>query len=600
MLTQMSEGLGLSGKTDGEVGVEASYDDVIDFELDAPTVVDWSAPIPPLGTQVFYKGKIYKSIQEIEPFANDGFRNPTGEWGGYWEEVGDTELVTALDFELVAPKAVDWSAPIPPIGTRVFYKGGVYSSIQEVEPFANDGNRNPEGAWGGYWEKVGETSKVTAYVEFIDFELVAPKAINWADPIPPIGTLVFYRGKIYASIQEVEPFANDGFRNPTGEWGGYWEEIGDTDLVTAAEPEKPVDPNWVDPLWDWEAKEYTGTNAADFSWWVNKGQVVVYKDALYVAKDGLTLDNGWDLATNENFQLTQDDFIDFEMIAVKDVNDTENGILLDKGIFAYYKGSVFVYSGHPEVITNDGFRNPNGGWAGYWVEVGKTNVVTEKPPRDAIFEFIEDTFGVILDDSNTSPSDIAKLADIKALDLAQLELTDTSALQYFPNLTWLNLNRNNLTSIDLSGLTKLEYLYLLDNNISSIDVTGLTNLKTLVVAHNPITTLDTSKNTKLEKLYTCHTKISSYSLSNNTALTSLYVNGTALKSLDITKLSNLTRINVRDTGLKTLNTSAQKSGFVAAYGLPSVNPYTGIVAIPAAIVALAASGVVITRKRKRA
>ena len=60
------------------------------------------------------------------------------------------------------------------------------------------------------------------------------------------------------------------------------------------------------------------------------------------------------------------------------------------------------------------------------------------------------------------------------------------------DLTYLNCDNNNLTSLDVSGLTALTYLTCENNNLTSLDVSGLTALISLSCNNNQITSLDVS------------------------------------------------------------------------------------------------------------
>lgn len=91
----------------------------------------------------------------------------------------------------------------------------------------------------------------------------------------------------------------------------------------------------------------------------------------------------------------------------------------------------------------------------------------------------------------------------EALNLTYLDLTlsppDTnyifniSGIENFTNLTHLDLNRNKITSINLS-LPNLENLILNSNGVTSINVQNCTNLKTLQISNHGFTTLDIQSN----------------------------------------------------------------------------------------------------------
>ena len=110
------------------------------------------------------------------------------------------------------------------------------------------------------------------------------------------------------------------------------------------------------------------------------------------------------------------------------------------------------------------------------------------------------------------------------------------------DLTYLYCHNNNLTSLDVSGLTALTDLACYNNNLTSLDISGFTALTELNCFSNNLTSLDASGLTALTTL-NCGTNnnLTSLDVSGLTALTSLscYSNNN-LTSLDISGLTALT------------------------------------------------------------
>jgi len=72
-------------------------------------------------------------------------------------------------------------------------------------------------------------------------------------------------------------------------------------------------------------------------------------------------------------------------------------------------------------------------------------------------------------------------------DNNQLTLLDVSGLT---NLRWLIVENNQLASLNVSGATNLELLFCDNNKLTSLDVSRLTNLKVLYCSNNQLTSLD--------------------------------------------------------------------------------------------------------------
>lgn len=163
--------------------------------------------------------------------------------------------------------------------------------------------------------------------------------------------------------------------------------------------------------------------------------------------------------------------------------------------------------------------------------------------------------------------------------LEKYGVSDLTGLKYFTNLTKLDCQNNpKLTSIDLSGNTKLQEIYTtgckitsldFSNNpemktincsamktLTSIDVSKCTNLQKLYVSDNMLTTLDVTNCPNLTLLYFNNNNIASIDLSKNTALQILYAFKNAnLTSLDLTNNTNLTYLSVYSNNMSVLDVS---------------------------------------------
>lgn len=108
----------------------------------------------------------------------------------------------------------------------------------------------------------------------------------------------------------------------------------------------------------------------------------------------------------------------------------------------------------------------------------------------------EDDGTVLLTDANKQA-----MAKVMELNVADKGLTDLPGIEYFTRLLRLVCTRNNLTSLDVSGLTKLDYLDCNGNNLTTLDVSGLTMLTHLDCYWNRLTELDITQLDKLDYLY---------------------------------------------------------------------------------------------------
>ena len=147
-----------------------------------------------------------------------------------------------------------------------------------------------------------------------------------------------------------------------------------------------------------------------------------------------------------------------------------------------------------------------------------------------------------------------RVGDLTTLHCYNNNLTslDVSGLTSLANL---RCHYNNLTSLDVSGLTSLTTLYCYYNNLTSLDVSGLTALTYLNCQNNSLTSLDVSGLTALTYLSCQSNSLTSLDVSGLTALTYLYCNSNGLTSLDVSVLTSLTNLTCRYNSLTSLDVS---------------------------------------------
>ena len=121
-----------------------------------------------------------------------------------------------------------------------------------------------------------------------------------------------------------------------------------------------------------------------------------------------------------------------------------------------------------------------------------------------------------------------------------------------------------LSNLNASGCTELQYLYCNDNQLTSIDVSGCTKLQFLRCQYNYLTSLDVSNNKALILLLISHNLITSLDLSNLTMLKFLYAQGNQITSIELNDCVILETLDCSDNQLKSLDVSNNK-------GLKSLN-----------------------------
>lgn len=120
------------------------------------------------------------------------------------------------------------------------------------------------------------------------------------------------------------------------------------------------------------------------------------------------------------------------------------------------------------------------------------------------------------------------------LDLPNKNITSLAGIEYFTDLVTLDCSGNQLTTLDVTKLTKLKFLVCNDNQLTALDVTGLTILKNLFCSDNQLTTLDVTGLTSLTDLECNGNQLVSLDVSTLKELQILWCHGNKMTALDIT------------------------------------------------------------------
>jgi hypothetical protein len=171
--------------------------------------------------------------------------------------------------------------------------------------------------------------------------------------------------------------------------------------------------------------------------------------------------------------------------------------------------------------------------------------------------------------SNVTLFPLLRNIKISRCSLSQLDVSNNI------NLTSLDVSRNNLTSLDLTPLTKLVELKTTVNSIEVLNTSNCPDLKIVTIDRNELTSLDFTNNQKIEDLEIFYNfnlssvtivnmpllnriradrcDLSSINLSSCSLLTSINFDRNRLNSLDVTPFSELSNLDLRSCNLTTLD-----------------------------------------------
>jgi len=188
----------------------------------------------------------------------------------------------------------------------------------------------------------------------------------------------------------------------------------------------------------------------------------------------------------------------------------------------------------------------------------------------------------VIDTNNDGEIQLSEAAAVQGIDVMNKNIADLTGINSFVNLLNLNCSANQITSLDLSGLTKLDYLDCGENQISIISRNNFSRLKSFSCSNNPVTSIDLSSVPGLTDV-TCerNPQLVSVNLSANpglssafvffndnlsvlnvsgcTALGTLWCDYNDLEYLDLNGLVNLHTLFCGDNPIKELDLSTCKS-----------------------------------------
>ncbi len=126
-----------------------------------------------------------------------------------------------------------------------------------------------------------------------------------------------------------------------------------------------------------------------------------------------------------------------------------------------------------------------------------------------------------VDTNNDGEIQISEAMNIKTISLDNSNITNLIGIEYFVNLTNINLNYNSITSFNFPTLLNLNTINLSFNQLSSLNFSNYPNLTAISISSNPITQVDVSALPMLQ-IFTCQgTQISTLDFRNNTNLVHL-------------------------------------------------------------------------------
>lgn len=185
----------------------------------------------------------------------------------------------------------------------------------------------------------------------------------------------------------------------------------------------------------------------------------------------------------------------------------------------------------------------------YTVDINDTNF------PDAVFRDYVNSF----DTSSDGKLSKEEIADVTEIIVSNKDIKSLEGIRIFKYLEELYCDRNSLTSLDVSGLKKLNVLRGYENeNLSSLNIEGCDALGALDCMNTAITELDVKKFPELYSLRCNNTKITYLDLSGNPKMAVLFIDGSTIKTVELN--DNLTQAVV--SGEYTYNAAENTDKYV--------------------------------------
>ena len=210
---------------------------------------------------------------------------------------------------------------------------------------------------------------------------------------------------------------------------------------------------------------------------------------------------------------------------------------------------------------------------------GEIPVDAEHFPDAALRTYVTD----YCDTNKDNKLSAAECAAVQCVDLFEMQITkvaDMTGIEHFTNLHELIACNNQITTLDLSGMTKLEKLDVssctelqslklagctaltaLDASscaLTALDLTGCTALKTVACSYNKLTALDVSAAEKLTTLECSANHLTALDLSGHKTLKVLTCSLNSLMKLDLTGCTALESLDCSDNALAALDLKLRK------------------------------------------
>ncbi len=125
------------------------------------------------------------------------------------------------------------------------------------------------------------------------------------------------------------------------------------------------------------------------------------------------------------------------------------------------------------------------------------------------------------------------------IEAGRSDIADLTGIEAFTNITGLDCQKNQISSIDVTNNTVLKTLICSENQLTSIDVSNNILLEEFRCSKNQLSTLNITNNMQLERFFCSQNQLTSLNVSQNTALLHFGCDDNQLTTIDISNNTSL-------------------------------------------------------------
>ncbi|WP_298393573.1 T9SS type A sorting domain-containing protein [Flavobacterium sp.] len=146
---------------------------------------------------------------------------------------------------------------------------------------------------------------------------------------------------------------------------------------------------------------------------------------------------------------------------------------------------------------------------------------------------------ITIDTNSNNQIEVSEALNVEYLSVYISNIQDLTGIQSFANLKSLRCYGNQLTTLNLTGLSNLNYLDCSNNQMANLSISGLSNLTELHCGNNLLNTFIFSGLTGLEKIVLENNQITSLNLTPYPNLKYVNCNHNLISNFNVSGMNNL-------------------------------------------------------------